>query len=188
MDRHSEPLEKWGAAKGWLAGGLVLFLLLSAVFFWSAYNATQPKEAPEAERVLRAQAGLPFQVLGPAANQQVYSTMKEAPASCPAPPAVDIPLNAEGTQEVTLVISPNGYTPAHFAVTKGVPVRLSFRQPGEVGCGSELLFQWGPGMNSQLTLADPGDKQVLEFTPTQAGDFPYHCPHLIYRGLMTVRV
>ncbi len=124
--------------------------------------------------------------LGPAANQQVYSSMKDVPLSFSAPPAEAVAINEDGVQEVTLVVTPQGYTPVHFAVKKDVPVRLIFRQLGEVGCGNELVFDWGSGESADLLLASPGDKQVLEFTPTVAGDFLFHCPHQIYRGVMTV--
>jgi plastocyanin domain-containing protein len=103
------------------------------------------------------------------------------------PPAVHVPINAAGIQELTLVVTPQGYSPAHLAVKVGVPVRLIFRQLGVVGCGNELLFQWGTGQSAELKLASPGDSQVLEFTPAQIGDFRFNCPHLIYVGGMTVQ-
>jgi hypothetical protein len=125
--------------------------------------------------------------LGPAANQQVFSRMEEVPVTFNVPPAVEIPVNASGIQEVTLVVMPEGYTPPHFAVKKGTPVRLVFRQLGQVGCGNELVLQWGKDKSATLTLASASDKQTLEFTPEQAGDFRFSCPHLIYRGVMTVQ-
>ena len=124
--------------------------------------------------------------LGPAANRQVFSSIQDVPVSYTMPPAENVPLNADGIQEVTLVVTPQGYSPVHFAVKKGVPVRLIFRQLGQVGCGNELLFQWGEGKSATLLLASENDKQVLEFTPDQAGEFRFNCPHLIYRGVMTV--
>lgn len=125
--------------------------------------------------------------LGPAANRQVYTAMEQVPLTYSVSPAVDIPLNADGVQEFTLVVTPQGYSPEHFAVKKDVPVRLIFRQLGQVGCGNELIVEWGAGKRATLTLASPSDKQILEFTPEQAGDSSFHCPHQIYRGVMTVR-
>lgn len=125
--------------------------------------------------------------LGPAANQQVYSSIQDVPVSDTLPPAVEAPVSTEGVQEVILVVSPQGYSPAHFSVTKDIPVRLTFRQLGQVGCGNELIFNWGAGKSADLVLASPQDKQVLEFTPTEAGVFSFNCPHLIYRGAMTVK-
>jgi hypothetical protein len=125
--------------------------------------------------------------LGPAANRQIYTKMAEVPASVSAPPPVEVATNAEGVQELTLVVTPEGYMPAHFAVQKGVPVRLIFRQLGQVGCGNELIFSWGEDQSATLILASPDDKQVLEFIPPRAGEFPFYCPHQIYRGWMTVK-
>jgi hypothetical protein len=125
--------------------------------------------------------------LGPAANQQVYSSLDDVPITYSLPPAVEVLINAYGVQELTLVVTPQGYSPAHFAVKVGVPVRLIFRQLGEVGCGNELLFQWGAGQSAELKLASPSDTQTLEFTPAETGDFRFNCPHLIYVGGMTVQ-
>jgi hypothetical protein len=125
--------------------------------------------------------------LGPAVNRQIYSSLKAVPVTYSVPPAVDVPINADGVQELTLVVTPNGYSPAHFAVQKGIPVKLIFRQTGQVGCGNELVFQWGNGKTATLTLASASDIQTLEFTPDEAGDFRFNCPHLIYRGVLTVQ-
>jgi hypothetical protein len=125
--------------------------------------------------------------LGPAVNRQIYSSLKQVPVTFSVPPAVDISLNTDGVQELTLVVTPNGYSPVHFAVQKGIPVTLTFRQIGQVGCGNQLIFQSGDGKTSILTLASANDIQTLEFTPTEAGDFRFNCPHLIYRGVMTVK-
>jgi hypothetical protein len=278
-----------------LFGILILIPVLLAGFLWTQFKASQPREAPEAERVLKAQVDLPFQVLipgylpkafnrekmemvtdqsgpngeklvkliystrkgdsvtfrewlpavnpmdtpggntmrclcvcrsdkqcnmvgmefsvgsvrvriefstpnlvyydemqlmlgtlGPATNRQVYSSVDEVPLSFSVPPAVEVPVGADGVQEVTLIVSAQGYAPVHFAVKKDVPVRLIFRQLGQVGCGNELIFSWAARKSETLLLESESDKKTFEFTPTEAGEFPFNCPHLIYRGLMTV--
>jgi len=50
-----------------------------------------------------------------------------------------------------------------------------------------LIFPADPSSPSGLRLDSPEDKQVLEFTPQQAGQFEFHCSHLMYRGIMFVR-
>jgi plastocyanin domain-containing protein len=127
-----------------------------------------------------------LETLGPAANRQIYSSVQDVPLSLSMPEPVEAPVNSAGVQELTLVVSPQGYSPVHFAVKKGIPVRLSFRQLGQVGCGNELIFQWGSRESKTLILDSPADQETLEFTPAQAGEFRFNCPHLIYRGLMTV--
>jgi hypothetical protein len=132
------------------------------------------------------QVRLIIDTLGPAMNSQIYSSMKEVPITFTVPPAVDVPLNTQGVQELTLVVTPNGYSPEHFAVQKGTPVVLTFRQIGQVGCGNELIFQWGDKDGATLKLVSSNDIQTLEFTPKETGDYRFNCPHLIYRGVMTV--
>jgi len=125
--------------------------------------------------------------MGPATNRQIFTSMRDVPLTNSLPKAVDVPLNASGVQEVTLVVTPQGYNPAHFAVRKGLPVRVIFRQVGDVGCGDELIFQWGDGKSADLQLASADDAKTIEFTPGEAGTFAFHCPHFIYNGAMTVR-
>jgi hypothetical protein len=124
--------------------------------------------------------------LGPAANRQTYSSVEDVPLSFSVPPPVEVPIGSDGVQELTLVVTPQGYSPVHFSVKKDVPVKLIFRQLGEVGCGNELIIEWGRGRDATLVLSSPSDKQILEFVPGQFGEFRFNCPHLIYRGVMTV--
>jgi hypothetical protein len=124
--------------------------------------------------------------LGPAMNQQIFTSLKEVPLAYALPPAVDVPINEAGIQEITLVVTPSGYSPPHFAVKTDVPVVLTFRQLGQVGCGNELIFQWEKNETATLYLPFPTDVKTLEFTPGEAGEFRFYCPHDIYRGVMTV--
>lgn len=103
------------------------------------------------------------------------------------PPAEEIAVNAQGVQEVMLVVSRSGYTPVHFAVKAGVPVKLTFRQLGYVPGGNELNVHWGPQEGTYVMLSSVTDKKVLEFTPQTPGDYRYSCPHEWYWGVMTVR-
>jgi hypothetical protein len=127
-----------------------------------------------------------LQTLRPATNGQTYTSLDKVPVTGTLPPAVKIPINADGVQTLTLVVTPEGYVPPHFAVSKGVPVRLVFRQLGDVGCGDELIFTWGKEQSADLKLDSAGDTQELSFTPNQTGDFPFHCPHYFYQGVLTV--
>lgn len=103
------------------------------------------------------------------------------------PAAEEVPVSAEGIQEVVLVVSRSGYTPIHFAVKSGIPVRLTFRQLGYVPGGNELFVRWGAGKETYLILASPSDKKVLDFTPEEPGEYRFSCPHDWYEGVMTVR-
>jgi hypothetical protein len=138
------------------------------------------------EIVTYDQLALALDTLGPAANSQVFSRPEDVPLSLNLPPAQPAIIAADGAQELTLVVAPDGYSPVHFSVQKGQPARLIFRQLGQVGCGNELIVTWGAGQSATLLLASPSDQQTLEFTPEEAGEFRFQCPHDIYRGVMTV--
>jgi hypothetical protein len=124
--------------------------------------------------------------LAPAGGLLTYSTLEDVPLSTGLPPAEEVPVNDSGVQELVLVVTPNGYTPVHFSVKRDVPVRLVFRQLGEVGCGNELYVQWGGNGSGYLQLSGQNDSQVLEFTPRETGEFLFHCPHFIFQGVMSV--
>jgi hypothetical protein len=127
--------------------------------------------------------------LGLASNLQVSSFVTELPQikDVVPPPPVEVKTNDQGVQELNLVITPGGYTPMRFAVTKGVPVKIVFRSVGQVGCGNTLIFPIDPQNRASLTLKTPEDLKVLEFTPPAAGEFQFECTSNCYRGVMTVR-
>jgi plastocyanin domain-containing protein len=72
-------------------------------------------------------------------------------------------------------------------VKQGIPVKLNFRQMGQVGCGSTMIFPADPQNKVALSLKSPEDLKVLEFTPSIAGNFDFECSSNCYRGIMTVR-
>ena len=140
-----------------------------------------------------AQGDAAFTMLGPGLEaDEVVPEATKSPEQVAAlvdtlPPVEEIPLNAEGIQETVLVVSRSGYTPGHFAVKAGVPVRLTFRQLGYVPGGNILLIYWDSLDEIPLILTSPGDAEVLEFTPTEPGDYRFRCPHDWYEGVMTVQ-
>lgn len=124
----------------------------------------------------------------PTPGPEIARSLEEIEAQMASlPPAEEVPVNAEGVQEVMLVVSRSGYTPVHFSVKPGIPVRLTFRQLGYVPGGNELNVRWGPQEGTYVMLSSLTDKKVLEFTPQEPGDFRYSCPHEWYWGVMTVQ-
>ncbi len=181
---NSRPIQtKWG--KGWLLaeGGTLVAL-------WVDVGPTRVSVfTPSVDLLPREMILAIAESLGPASSQQVFTFVVDAPTIKDMPPAppVEIKVNEEGVQELTLVVTPGGYSPLRFAVKKGIPVRLIFRQLGQVGCGNEMIFPADPQSPSSLRLASEHNKQVLEFTPQQTGEFQYFCSHRMYRGVMTVK-
>jgi hypothetical protein len=174
---------KWG--RGWLLNqaGNLLVIWIDVGPLRTALMSTNMDLLPEEQLLAIAET------MGPASNRQVFTFVvnpsKVLAAEPPLP--IEIPVNAQGVQEVDLIVTPGGYSPLRFSVQRGVPVRLTFRQLGQVGCGNELNFPTGSGGQAALTLSSSSDKQVLEFTPRQVGQFEFFCGHLMYRGVMTVR-
>ena len=180
----SRPVEtKWG--KGWL-----LMQEDSLVALWVDIGPLRASVySPSVDLLPRERILEIAETLGPASSQQVFSFEVATPVikEMAPPPAVEIIINDQGVQEFTLVVTPGGYDPLRFSVKVGVPVRMTFRQLGQVGCGNELIFPDNPQSPSSLSLATENDAKVLEFTPQQVGDFQFFCSHRMYRGVMTVR-
>jgi hypothetical protein len=180
----SRPIEtKWG--KGWLlVQGTSLGALWVDVGPMRASIYSQDFDVLTREQLLAM-----AESLGPASDRQVFTFVVDQPVVRELPPAqsFEVEKNAAGVQELILVVTPGGYAPLRFAVRKGQPVKLTFQQLGEVGCGNELIFPADPANPVTLKLAHGDDKQVLEFTPRQAGEFQFYCSQHMYVGVMTVR-
>lgn len=181
----SRPIQtKWG--KGWLLAPPNLDVLA----IWADVGPLRVAIMTRSTDVLSQEQLLYMaDTLGPASNRQVFSFIVERPQVRgiePAPP-FEVKPNEQGVQELTLVITPGGYTPLRFAVRKGMPVRLNFRQLGQVGCGNVLVIPTASGSTSTLMLNSQSDSRTLEFTPAEAGEFTFRCGHDMYRGIMLVR-
>jgi hypothetical protein len=180
----SRPVQtKWG--QGWLlkqGEGLIAIWVDIGPLRASIYTSDQ--RLIDREHLLAI-----AETMGPASNRQVFDFILNPPEvrAVEPPPPLEIPINAEGVQEVDLIVTPGGYSPLRFSVQKDVPVKLIFRQLGRVGCGNELNLNYGPNLSVGLRLHDPSESAVAEFTPQQAGEFQFFCAHLMYKGLMTVR-
>ena len=180
----SRPIQtKWG--RGWLLSqGTSLTALWVDIGPLRASVYTSQTDLFGNEQILAMADSL-----GPASNRQVFSFVVNPPQvrEMPSPPPFEVPVNEQGFQELTLVVTPGGYTPLRFAVKRDVPVRLHFRQLGQVGCGNELLFPKDPENLVQVFLKSPFEKKTLDFTPRVAGDFQFFCSHQMYRGILRVR-
>ncbi len=180
----SRPVQtKWG--RGWFlrqGEGLIVIWVDVGPLRASIYTTDQ-SVLPKEELLAAAET------MGPASNRQVFDFIVNPPelVAVEAPPPLEIPINDEGVQEVDLIVTPGGYSPLRFSVQKGIPVKVTFRQLGRVGCGNELNLNYGPGLSAGLKLEDPSDSDVFEFTPEHSGEFQFFCAHLMYKGLMTVR-
>jgi len=179
----SRPIEThWG--NGWLLKqGETLAAIWADVgpMRISAYSPDQ--KAVTVEQLLQM-----VNTLGPASNSQVFSFSVDLPAvrQVEPPPPFEVPVK-DGVQEFTLVVTPGGYDPLRFSVQQGVPVRMTFRALGQVGCGKELVLPTDSRNTLSVYLKSDTEVRTVEFMPTEAGTFLFNCSHQMYRGVMTVR-
>jgi hypothetical protein len=179
----ARPVETiWGT--GWLRRqGEQLIALWTDVGPLRVSTFSNSHEVVSPEEVLQIAS-----TLGPASQAQVFDFVLELPdvRAVEPPPPLEIPINDDGVQEFTLVVTPGGYDPLRFQVKKDVPVKMTFRQLGRVGCGNELIFPTNSTEIASAHLENMGDSQLIEFTPDEPGEFQFRCSHTMYRGLMTV--
>ena len=88
---------------------------------------------------------------------------------------------ADGAQEVNIDVE-GGYSPSVVRVKKGSAVRLVFHRKEKSPCSEELVI-------SELGVRrflKPFEKTVIEFTPIEAGSFPFTCGMNMLRGNIQV--
>ena len=128
--------------------------------------------------------------LEPAWSTEAVSTdvpptkIKDVAQSAP----VNVPVNSDGVQALTLVVTPKGYSPSGFTVKKDVPVQITFRETGKLVCSccDELIFPSDPAQPATLKLNSVSDQKVLTFTPAKEGTYPFYCPCQMEQGFFTV--
>ncbi len=83
------------------------------------------------------------------------------------------------TQELTVTVDNNGYTPAAFVVQKGVPVVVKFKTSQLSGCNSSVFF---PEFNGGIDLAKQTETPAL---PADQ-DFTFQCSMNMLHGYVKV--
>ncbi|MDY7015011.1 MAG: cupredoxin domain-containing protein [Cyanobacteriota bacterium] len=88
----------------------------------------------------------------------------------------------EGVQELEIVVD-GGYTPDRIVVRADRPVRLNFLRKDPNNCLEKVLL---PDFHKAIDLQLDRVSSV-EFTPTQAGEYPFHCGMNMFRGVIKVQ-
>ena len=86
-----------------------------------------------------------------------------------------------GVQEVRVVVK-GGYTPDTIVVRAGRPVRLQFYRDETADCSDRVVFE-DFGIDAVLPAFQT---TAVEFTPEQAGEFPFRCGMNMLKGLLVV--
>ncbi len=86
-----------------------------------------------------------------------------------------------GVQEIRVTVK-GGYTPDTIVVQAGKPVRLQFYRDETADCSERIVFEKF-GIDQQLPAFRT---TAIEFTPEQAGEFPFRCGMNMLKGLLVV--
>jgi len=86
-----------------------------------------------------------------------------------------------GVQEVRVVVK-GGYTPDTVVVRAGEPVRIQFYRDETADCSERVVFE-----DFGIDTALPAFQTTpVEFTPAEAGEFPFRCGMHMLKGLLVV--
>jgi sulfite exporter TauE/SafE len=92
------------------------------------------------------------------------------------------PALVDGVQPVTINILNNGYSPKHFAVKSGTPVKLTVNAGEVYSCATAFTFR-AFGINAFIK---PNTNQIFSFTPDKKGIYTFACSMGMYSGTMEV--
>ncbi|MFA6215424.1 MAG: sulfite exporter TauE/SafE family protein [Patescibacteria group bacterium] len=79
--------------------------------------------------------------------------------------------NNGNSQLVKMDLTYAGYQPNVLYVKKGIPVRWVINVKQLSGCTSSIILQGGYNISRRLQMGE----NIIEFTPTQAGEIPFSC-------------
>ena len=86
-----------------------------------------------------------------------------------------------GVQEIAVTVK-GGYLPDTILVQAGKPVRLRFYRDETAACSERVVFEQF-GIDRPLPAFET---TVLEFTPTEPGEYPFRCGMSMLKGLLVV--
>lgn len=86
------------------------------------------------------------------------------------------------TQNPEIDITSGGYLPNYIKVKRDQPVTLTLKSKDAFSCASAFRI---PALGISINLK-ANDKQVLTFTPNQAGRIQFNCAMGMYRGVIEV--
>ena len=88
---------------------------------------------------------------------------------------------AGGVQEIPVTVK-GGYTPDTILVQAGKPVRLLFYRDETADCSERVVFE-RLGIDQALPAFQT---TPIEFTPAEAGEYPFRCGMNMLKGLLVV--
>lgn len=89
---------------------------------------------------------------------------------------------SQSIQELEIVVD-GGYKPDRIVVNSDQPVRLNFLRKDPSSCLEKVLL---PDFHKAIDL-QLNKTTSVEFTPTQAGEYTFHCGMNMFRGIVKVQ-
>ncbi len=90
--------------------------------------------------------------------------------------------SADGKVQNLKIDIQGGYVPSSLTVKPNIPVKLTVNRPGSDFCSERFVF---PKFGIDQPLK-PNGITVIEFTPTETGQFTFTCGMGMYQGSLTV--
>jgi plastocyanin domain-containing protein len=84
-------------------------------------------------------------------------------------------------QEIAVTVK-GGYSPDTILVQAGTPVRLQFYRDETADCSERVVFEHF-GVDRMLPAFET---TTVEFTPEEAGEYPFRCGMSMMKGLLVV--
>jgi plastocyanin domain-containing protein len=90
-------------------------------------------------------------------------------------------ISSGNTTEINMKVDYSGYSPNSFVVKQGVPIKWIIDVTQLSGCNQEIILE---EYNIDKTLVK--GQNIIEFTPTKAGTFYFHCGMNMLKGSFIV--
>ncbi len=112
---------------------------------------------------------------------EVAQSASQKPAATPTV-AKPVGVSVEnGVQVIRMTENNRGYTPNHFYIEKGMPVRLEIDAQSPYSCASTIVI---PSLDIQKNLEK--GLNIIEFTPQSVGTINFSCSMGMYSGSFEV--
>ena len=79
---------------------------------------------------------------------------------------------SDGSQEINMTVTRNGWVPDSFVIKKGIPVRWNIHVEELTGCNKGIK---APSLGINYMFQTNGETKTFEFTPTQTGTIYFTC-------------
>lgn len=90
----------------------------------------------------------------------------------------------DGVQVIDIEAGREGFQPGAVSLAAGIPARLVFTRTVDSECSSQVTV---PDFGVAPTDLPMNEPVVIEFTPTQDGDFSFVCGMEMQRGTLVVQ-